>query len=62
MIYDVLIIGSGAGGGTLARQIGSFGKEDPHSGKRRFFAARKRKLERGGGVRPKSLYFARYLV
>ena len=42
--YDIIIIGSGAGGGTLARHLGAFRKANLVIGKRRLAEARKGKL------------------
>ncbi len=38
--YDVIVIGSGAGGGTLARQLAPSGKRHPAAGARRLAPAR----------------------
>ena len=43
--YDVIIIGSGAGGGTLAYKLAPIGQEDSYARTRRLRAARKRQLE-----------------
>ena len=37
--YDVIIIGSGAGGGTLARHLAPSGKSNPHARTRRLAEA-----------------------
>ena len=47
--YDVIIIGSGAGGGALALKLAPSGKRILHFGTRRFSAARKRELGYQGG-------------
>ena len=44
MHYDVIIIGSGAGGGTLAYRLAPTGKRDPHSRARRLRSAREGQL------------------
>ena len=60
--YDVIIIGTGAGGGTLARQLAP-------SGKRILLLERGDWLPREAGelgwrscLRPESLHLPRYLV
>ena len=53
--YDVIIIGSGAGGGTLVTSSRPLGQTDLASRARRLVAARARKLDRGGSVCQQSL-------
>jgi choline dehydrogenase-like flavoprotein len=48
--YDVIIIGSGAGGGTFAHRLAPSGKRILILERRRLFAPRARKLERRGGL------------
>ena len=45
-VYDVIIIGTGAGGGTLALDLAPLGQEHPPAGTRRVAAAREGELER----------------
>ena len=54
-VYDVIIIGSGAGGGTLARHLAPSGKRILHPGARRLAAARAGELGRRGGVHEEPL-------
>ena len=49
--YDVIIIGSGAGGGTLAAPPRAVRQADPHPRARRLAAARARELGLEGGLR-----------
>ena len=49
--YDVIIIGTGAGGGTLARKLAPTGKADSAAGARRLRCAREGQLEHAGGQR-----------
>ena len=51
MHYDVIIIGTGAGGGTLASQAGAHRQEDSDSGARRLRATREGQLEHARGQR-----------
>ena len=57
--YDIIIIGSGAGGGTLARHLAPSGKSILHPGTRRLAQARTGELERRGGLREEPLRLAR---
>ena len=60
--YDVVIIGSGAGGGTLAHRLGPVGQEGPHPRARRLAAARAAELGRDRGVRQEPLRLEGHLV
>ena len=60
--YDVIIIGSGAGGGTLAAASGAVGQADPPARARRLAAARSRELGRRRGVRQEPLRREGHLV
>ena len=60
--YDVIIIGSGAGGGTLAHRLAPSGKKHPDSGARRLAAARGAQLERRRRLRRQPLCLAGDLV
>ena len=51
MHYDVIIIGTGAGGGTLAYTLAPSGQADPAARARRLRAAREGQLEHAGGQR-----------
>ena len=53
--YDVIIIGSGAGGGTLARHLAPSGQADPDPRTRRLAAARARELGLERGLRRQPL-------
>ncbi len=50
MHYDVIIIGSGAGGGTLAYRLANAGKRVLILERGSFSAAREGQLEHHGGV------------
>ena len=56
--YDVIIIGTGAGGGTLARHLAPSGKHDPAARARRLAAARAPERLGRGGVRQRPLRHA----
>ena len=60
--FDVIIVGSGAGGGTLARQLAPSGKSILHSRARRLAQARGGELGCDGRVRAEPLHIARDLV
>ena len=60
--YDVLIIGSGAGGGTLAHRLAPTGKKILHTRARRLAAARSPELERRRGLRRQPLRVPRDLA
>ena len=60
--YDVIIVGSGAGGGTLAHRLAPSGKRDPDPGARRLAASRDRELGREGDLRRQPLRLRRHLV
>ena len=60
--YDVIIIGTGAGGGTLARHLAPSGQAHPPSRARRLAAARAAELVGPGRVRGQPLRLAGHLV
>ena len=60
--YDVVIIGTGAGGGTLGHRLASERREGALAGARAVPAPRARQLEQRGGVRPRQVPRARGLV
>ncbi len=60
--YDVIIIGTGAGGGTLAYHLAPSGKRILLLERGDFLPRELRELGRRGGVRQESLYLARHLV
>ena len=60
--YDIIIIGSGAGGGTLALKLAPSRQTHSHFGTRRLSAARKTKLGRDGSFRQEPLRLERHLV
>ena len=60
--YDVIIIGTGAGGGTLARRLAPSGQADPAARARRLAAARAAELARAGRVRRQPLRLEGHLV
>ena len=59
--YDVIIIGTGAGGGTLARHL-ALGQADPPARARRLASARAVELARAGRVRRQQVRLARHVV
>ena len=60
--YDIIIIGSGAGGGTLARHLAPSGKSILHPRARRLAYARAGELERGGSLRKGPLRLAEHMA
>ena len=60
--YDVIIVGTGAGGGTLARHLAPSGQADPPARARRLAPARAGELARAGRVRRQPLRLAGHLV
>ena len=60
--YDVIIIGTGAGGGTLARHLAPSGQAHPAARARRLAAARAAELVGPGRVRGQPLRLAGHLV
>ena len=58
--YDVIIVGSGAGGGTLAHRLAPVRQARPGPRARRLAAARDRELGRRGGLRRQPLRLARH--
>ncbi len=60
--YDVIVIGTGAGGGTLARHLAPSGKRDPAARARRLAAPRAGELVDVGRVRRRPLHLAGQLV
>ena len=59
--FDVIIIGSGAGGGTLAKQLAPSGKTSCFSSVATG-SARGEELGYGSGLRAEPLYLAGYMV
>ena len=60
--YDVIIIGTGAGGGTLARAPRAVRQADPPARARRLAPARAAELARAGRVRRQPVRVARHVV
>ena len=60
--YDVIIVGSGAGGGTLAHRLAPSGKRVLILERGDWLPARDRELGRHGGLRRQPLRLARHLV
>ena len=60
--YDVIIIGTGAGGGTLAHTLAATGQADPHARAGELPPPRDGQLEPRAGVRRRPLHLARHLV
>ena len=60
--YDVIIIGSGAGGGTLAGHLAPIREADPPARTRRLAAARDRELGRRRGLRQEPLRVEGHVV
>ena len=60
--YDVIIIGTGAGGGTLAYHLAPSGKTDPHPRARRLRAAGEGQLGPARGQRSKRKYNTKEVV
>ena len=60
--YDVIIIGTGAGGGTLARHLAPVRQADPADRARRLAAARDEELARAGGLRRQPLRITGHVV
>ena len=60
--YDVIIIGSGAGGGTLARQLAPTGKRILILERGDWLKREAAELGCQGGIRRESIYFSGYLV
>jgi choline dehydrogenase-like flavoprotein len=60
--YDVIVIGSGAGGGTLVHRLAPVGQAHPPAGARRLAAARAPQLVGGGRLHRQPLHLARHLV
>jgi len=56
--YDVIVIGSGAGGGTLAHTVAPTGKKVLILERGRFPATRDWQLGPGFGLRGRSLYLS----
>ena len=60
--YDVIIIGSGAGGGTLAHTLAAVGQADPAARTRQLPAPRDGELGSGAGVRRRPVHLDRHVV
>ena len=60
--FDVIIVGTGAGGGTLAHTLAPSGETDPAARAGRLPAARDGELGSGVGVHRRPLHLERYLV